>query len=123
MATSRAAASANRSDGGWQSPRLQIWFGLDGTELKLRFPNGDPFLTYDEANQGRIEAEARTEKEARARQEAEIKAKEEAHARQEIEEKAKAEAERAEVAEQRVASVEDENRRLAEKLRALGVDI
>ncbi|MBF2026824.1 MAG: Uma2 family endonuclease [Oscillatoriales cyanobacterium C42_A2020_001] len=40
----------------WVSPRLQIRFDLSGTELQIRYPNGEPFLTYVEIAQ-RVEQE------------------------------------------------------------------
>lgn len=40
----------------WVSPRLQVRFDLSGAELQIRYPNGDPFLTYVEIAQ-RVEQE------------------------------------------------------------------
>ncbi|MEM7539262.1 MAG: Uma2 family endonuclease, partial [Chloroflexota bacterium] len=43
----------------WQSPRLGIRFGLDGTELDLRYADGRPFLSYVELDKQRQTAEKR----------------------------------------------------------------
>ncbi|MFP4077191.1 MAG: Uma2 family endonuclease, partial [Halochromatium sp.] len=79
---------------GWTSPRLQVRFTLTPETLLLRDPNGQPFLTSVELAQRAEKASVRAEQEAmRAEQEAA---------------RADAEHTRAE--------------RLADRLRALGID-
>jgi Uma2 family endonuclease len=46
---------------GWESPRLGIRFTLEGTELQLFYPDGEPFRTIIELNRLRKVAEARAE--------------------------------------------------------------
>ncbi len=107
---------------GWVSPRLGVRFAVRDGEVRLFYPDGRPFLTFEEL------ARARAEAEERARAEAEARAAE-ARARAEAEERARAEAEaraaearaRAE-AEARAAAAEERAARLAERLRALGMN-
>ncbi len=77
---------------GWTSPRLGVRFELEGGELQLFFPNGEPFATYLETIAQRDAARERAEQERRL---------------------AIQERERADSAERRV-------RELEERLRALG---
>lgn len=79
---------------GWVSPMLDIRFDMSGDELTLFRPDGTPFLSYQEVIE---QAEVAKQETEAAKQEAEV-------AKQE-----------AEVAKQ-------ETMKLAEKLRALGVD-
>jgi Uma2 family endonuclease len=56
-----------RKMNGFVSPRLGIRFDLSGPELVVRYPDGRPFLTFEELEAARQEAEQRvTEAEQRA---------------------------------------------------------
>jgi hypothetical protein len=79
---------------GWVSPVLGVRFTVEGGEVRLFYPDGRPFLTFEELARAKAEAEARAA-EAEARAKAEAKARAEAEARA---------------------------ARLAERLRALGID-
>jgi Uma2 family endonuclease len=100
---------------GWRSPRLGIRFDRSGDELVIYLPDGQPFLTFVELKQQQEEAQRRAEEERRAREQAERVAeqvrgeKEEAQHRAEQEQHAREEAQR-------------RAERLAERLRALGLD-
>ncbi|ABU59423.1 Uma2 family endonuclease [Roseiflexus castenholzii] len=86
---------------GWVSPLLGVRFAVRDGAIRLFYPDGRPFLTFEELAQARAaEARARAEAEARARA---------------AEERAQREAEARAAAEERAA-------RLAERLRALGID-
>ncbi len=86
---------------GWSSPRLGIRFDLAGEELTVFRPDNEPFLSYTEIAQ-RAEAE-------RQRAEAERQ-------------RAETEHQRAETERQRAETAEELAARLAEQLRALGVE-
>ena len=128
---------------GWESPRLGIRFELEGGELALYHPDGERFLTFTELDARRKEAERRAaQAEQRVEQERERAVQAEqraAQAEQRVEqERQRAEEERrratqaellAEEERQRAAQAEllaeqerQRARRLAEKLRALGID-
>jgi len=93
---------------GWVSPALGVRFTVESGEVRLFYPDGRPFLTFEELARAKAEAEARAaEAEARAKAEAEARAEAEAQARAETKARAEAEARAA---------------RLAERLRALGID-
>jgi Uma2 family endonuclease len=47
----------------WVSPKLGIHFALQADTLMLHHPNGDPFLTYQQLNQLRREAQQQAEQE------------------------------------------------------------
>jgi Uma2 family endonuclease len=128
---------------GWVSPRLGIRFDLTGDELVIYRPDGQRFLTFVELMQQQEEAQRQAVEERRAREQAEREAekvrseKEEAQRRAEREQRLREEVERRaeherrsrEAAESR-AQQEQRNReeaqrqaeRLAERLRALGLD-
>ncbi|ABU59422.1 Uma2 family endonuclease [Roseiflexus castenholzii] len=100
---------------GWVSPLLGVRFTVRDGAIQLFYPDGRPFLTFEELAQARAaEARARAEAEARARA-AEERAHQEAEARAAAEERAQREAAARAAAEERAA-------RLAERLRALGID-
>ena len=86
---------------GWTSPRLRVRFELDGPELVIRDPDGQPFLTYQEM---RIQRNAA----ARERDEIAVERDEIAVERDEIAAERDAERRRGE--------------RLAARLRAAGID-
>jgi len=86
---------------GWVSPALGVRFTVESGEVRLFYPDGRPFLTFEELARAKAEAEARAEAEAQARAEAEARARAEAKARAEAEARAA---------------------RLAERLRALGIE-
>ena len=100
---------------GWVSPALGVRFTVESGEVRLFYPDGRPFLTFEELARAKAEAEARAEAEAQARAEAEARARAEAKARAEAEARARAEAKARAEAEVRAA-------RLAERLRALGIE-
>jgi Uma2 family endonuclease len=56
------------------SPRLGIRFDLSGPEMVVRRPDGRPFLTFEELETARQQAEQRVEYEQRQRQQAEQRA-------------------------------------------------
>jgi len=100
---------------GWISPLLGVRFAVTEEGVSLFYPDGRPFLTFEELARARVEAEERARAEARARVEAEERARAEAAARLEAEERARAEARARLEAEERAE-------RLAARLRALGID-
>ena len=127
---------------GWQSPRLGIRFGLEGSELRLFYPNGEPFRTIIELHQRMKDAELRmetaldrsdaamdraraamewAETEAKQRAEAEIRAKIEAQRAEAEAQRAEAEAQRAAAEAKARAEAETRVRELEEKLRTAGL--
>lgn len=86
---------------GWVSPRLGVRFELSGGTLRLYGPDGRPFATYVELARRRDEAERQAEA---------------AHLF------AEAERQRAEAEQQRAEAERQRADRLAERLRALGID-
>lgn len=100
---------------GWTSPRLGMRFALTPETLELFDPSGRPFLTSIElARQADAEQARALEESARAAREA-------ARAEQEAE-RAEREAERARQADARANKEQARAERLAERLRALGID-
>ena len=93
---------------GWVSPRLGVRLDLDGVDLILTGPDGRPFQSYEDLFEDRERADARAEQER-------------AHAEQE---RARAEQERARAEQERARAEQERARaeRLAERLRALGID-
>jgi Uma2 family endonuclease len=85
----------------WVSPRLGIRFDLSGEELQIYRPNGDRFLTYVEIAQNLERERLRSEQERQRAEQAENLLSQERH--------------RAEQAEQQAL-------RLADRLRAAGID-
>jgi Uma2 family endonuclease len=79
---------------GWTSPRLGVRFAVADGEVRLFYPDGRPFLTFEELAQARAAAEARAAA-------AEEQAQREAAAR---------------------AAAEERAARLAERLRMLGLN-
>jgi Uma2 family endonuclease len=100
---------------GWVSPRLKIRFDTSGPELRIYRPDGQPFLTYPQMSRKRQE-------EAEARQLAEAARNLAEAARKQAEEAKKRAEEAKREAEQARKQAEDHARRLAERLRALGVN-
>lgn len=86
---------------GWTSPRLGVRFSIEPETLRIFYPDGEPFLTSIELAERARHASARAEREAaRAEQEAER-------------------------AERETTRAEEEHRRaerLAQRLRAMGID-
>jgi Uma2 family endonuclease len=77
---------------GWVSPRTGVRMALEGTELVLTYPNGEPFRTLAEHNRLRLEALARADQERqRAEQERQRAEQERQRAEQEHQERAAAE--------------------------------
>jgi Uma2 family endonuclease len=114
---------------GWTSPRLGIRFALSGETLEIFDPQGQPFLTSVElAARMRGEAEraeheaARAEHEAaRAKQEA-ARAEHEATQAQQERKRAEQEAGRADREHRQAEQERERAARLAERLRALGIE-
>jgi Uma2 family endonuclease len=100
---------------GWVSPAVGVRFAVEGGEVRLFYPDGRPFLTFEELAQAKAAAEARAAAEAQARTEAEARAAEAEARAVEAEARVRAEAEARAAAEACAA-------RLAERLRALGID-
>jgi Uma2 family endonuclease len=90
---------------GWVSPLLGVRFAVTEEGVSLFYPDGRPFLTFEELARARVEAEERARAEAAAREA-------EAQARVEAEERARAEAAAREAEAQ--ARVEAEERARAE---------
>ena len=78
----------------WQSPRLGIQFDLSGAELQIRYPDGRSFLSFGEIAD-RVEQERQQTQRERFR---------------------------AEQAESRAEQAESRAAKLAERLRAMGID-
>ena len=93
---------------GWISPRLGIHFSLVGTDLVLHRPDGQRFETFVEIEQRAAIEHQRAEAESQ-RAEAESQ-------------RAKAEFQRAESERQRADAERQRAERLAQQLRALGID-
>jgi Uma2 family endonuclease len=65
-----------RKMNGFVSPRLGIRFDLSGPELVVRYPDGRPFLTFEELDAQRVQAEQRAQQaEQRAARIAELSRK------------------------------------------------
>jgi hypothetical protein len=56
---------------GWVSPLLGVQFAVTEEGVRLFYPDGRPFLTFEELARARVEAEERAQREAAARAEAE----------------------------------------------------
>ncbi|ABU58972.1 Uma2 family endonuclease [Roseiflexus castenholzii] len=104
---------------GWSSPLLGVRFAVTEEGVTLFYPDGRPFLTFEEVVRARAEAEERAQREAdraqqeaAARAEAEARAAAEAAARAEAEARAAAEAAARAEAEERLRALEAELRRL-----------
>ena len=93
---------------GWVSPRLGIRFRVDAEGVRLFRPDGTPFRSYAELAE-RAEAEAQRAEAERQRAEAAAA-------------QAAAERQRADEERTRAQGAEDRAARLAERLKALGVD-
>ncbi|MEA1048742.1 Uma2 family endonuclease [Lamprobacter modestohalophilus] len=93
---------------GWTSPLLGVRFALTPETLLLYYPNGQPFLTSVELARRADEASTRAEQETKRAEQAAMRAEQESM-------RAKQEAMRADAEHIRAE-------RLAERLRALGVD-
>jgi Uma2 family endonuclease len=63
-----------RQMNGFVSPRLGICFDLSGPELVVRYPDGRPFLTFEELENERQQAEQRAEKAKQRAEKAEQRA-------------------------------------------------
>jgi Uma2 family endonuclease len=86
----------------WVSPRLKIRFDLSGSQLQIFCPDDTRFLTYTEIAQRAEQAEQRA---------------------QEAQQTAEQERQRAEQERQRAEQAEARATRLAERLRAMGVEL
>lgn len=75
---------------GWVSPLLGIRFAVTDKGVTLFYPDGRPFLTFEELARARAEAEARAAREAERAQQAEARAAQEAAARVAAEERLRA---------------------------------
>ena len=94
---------------GWVSPRLGIRLALTPETLELYTPDGRPFLNSVELARWAESAEARANQEAQRAESAEARANQEAQ--------------RANQEAQHAAEERSRAERLAERLRALGVDL
>ena len=107
---------------GWISPRLGIRLVLRPETLEIYHPNGQPFLSSFELARLKDAAEAQAEQEAaRAEQEA-ARAEQEARLKDAAEARAEQEARLKDAAEARAEQTAARAERLAERLRALGID-
>lgn len=100
---------------GWTSPLLGIRFDWDEDELRLLRPDGDPLLTYDELGERALKAERLARSEKRRAKTAQRRA-------DTSDRRAESAEQRAESAEQRAEAEKQRADRLAEQLRALGID-
>lgn len=100
---------------GWTSPRLGVRFDLSGPELVIYDPQGQPFLTFVELKDRQRQAQQATDQERHAREQAERRADQERKAREEVQRRADQEHQAREEAQHRAE-------RLAEQLRALGIE-
>jgi Uma2 family endonuclease len=114
---------------GWVSRRLQIRFDLSGGELVIYRPDGKRFLTFTELMQQQQEFERLAQEEHLARQQAERRAQQERLDKEQAERCARQERLEKEQAlqqmlQEQAARTEAQQRaaRLAEQLRALGID-
>ncbi len=107
---------------GWTSPQLGVRLDLDGVDLILTGPDGRPFQSYEDLFEDRERADARAEQErARAEQE-HTRAEQQRHLAEQ--QQARAEQERLRAEQERLRAEQERLRaeRLAERLRALGID-
>jgi Uma2 family endonuclease len=135
---------------GWISPRLGIRFDLSGGELVIYRPDGQRFLTFLELAAQREQAQRLAEEERRAREQAQQRAEEERRAREQAQQQAEQErlareqaqqqteqarqvAEQERLAREQAQRAAEQERqakeeslrraqRLAEQLRALGIE-
>jgi|GEM_PF-135165 len=66
---------------GWQSPLLGVSFEMEDKNLQVYNPDGTPFLTHEESDRARRDAEKHASQEEKGRIEAEERAREEEQAR------------------------------------------
>jgi Uma2 family endonuclease len=127
----RSGASLRPIDSmdGWVSPRLGIRFDLSGDELVILRPDGERFLTFlelqeqrEEARRQAQDAERRREEADRQAQEARRQAEEEQRRREEADRQAQEARRQAEEEQRRREEADRRAERLAERLRALGID-
>ena len=115
---------------GWTSPRLGVRLDLEGVDLVLTGPDGRPFHSYPELFEDREREHARAEQEraraeqadARAEQQR-LQAEQERLRAEQADARAEQERARAEQADARAEQADAHAQRLAERLRALGIDL
>ena len=93
---------------GWISPRLKVRFDLEEGELVLQGPDGRRFVSYVELHQQRQQAERRAERERKRAEQQSQRAEQQSQRAEQESQRAEQESRRAE--------------RLADKLRAMGID-
>jgi Uma2 family endonuclease len=92
----------------WQSPRLEIQFDLQGAELQVLYPDGRSFLSFGEIAD-------RSERECQLTELQRLRAEQAENRAEQAENRAEQEYQRAQQAENRAA-------KLAEQLRAMGIE-
>jgi Uma2 family endonuclease len=102
---------------GYTSPRLGIRFDLSGPELVVRYPDGRPFLTFEELDALREEIEQRATREKQRADQAEQVAAEQQARAGEAAQVLEQEKQRAEHEKQRADRVERQRSRLADLTR------
>ncbi len=80
---------------GFVSPRLGIRFDMSGPELVVRYPDGRPFLPFEDLAAERTQAEQRAEQERQRAEQAEQQSKEERQRAEQAEQRAEQTAQRA----------------------------
>lgn len=114
---------------GWVSPRTQVRFSVEETELLLYRPDGKPFETYlellvraEEERQRADQQSQRAEQESQRAEQERIRAEQESLRAEQESQRAEQESQRAE--QERIRAEQEHTRaeRLAEQLRALGIE-
>ncbi|MBD2089390.1 Uma2 family endonuclease [Microcoleus sp. FACHB-1515] len=106
----------------WVSPRLQIRFRLTDLKLLLFHPDGKPFLTYAEIAQQAEQAELHAEQERQRAEQERQRAEQERQRAEQAELRVEQAELRAEQARQQADEERQRADRLAEQLRAMGID-
>ena len=101
--------------GGWVSPLLGIRLQLSEHDLKIFYPNGDPFRTY-------LQVVGLVQQERQEKEEALAKVAQERHEKEEALVKAEQAEAKAEQAEAKMEQERQEKEKLREKLKQLGID-
>ena len=106
----------------WVSPRLKVRFDLSGPEMVIYDARGRKFLTFLEQQAEREKAEQQVRDERLQREKSEQQAKDEQQQREKAEQLAKQAREQTDQERSKREQLEERARRLAEKLRELGID-
>jgi Uma2 family endonuclease len=91
---------------GFVSPRLGVRFDLSGPELVVYWPDGRPFLTFEELEAERVQAEQRAEQAVQRLEQAEQRMEQAVQRLEQTEQRMEQAVQRAGVAEQRAEQAE-----------------